>query len=146
MEDLLVRYGLPAIFFGAVIDGDIALLVAGVVTHLGMLALLPVLVVGAFGLFVSDILWFLVGRYAGPRLRETALYRRAERGVERIAGRAGPWQIVVARVVYGTRVATMLFWVVSGVWMWWEIKPARTWGAGFALAGFALFGLLLATI
>jgi len=34
----------------------------------------------------------------------------------------------------------------SGIWMWWEIKPARLLGALFALAGFGAFGILLATI
>ena len=51
------------------------------------------------------------------------------------------WGFVVDLAVVG-----MLFWVVSGIWMWWEIKPARTAGAVFALLGCGAFGLLLATI
>jgi hypothetical protein len=43
-------------------------------------------------------------------------------------------------------IVAMLFWAASGLWMWWEIKPARGWGAAFAIAGLGLFGLLLATI
>ena len=48
-------------------------------------------------------------------------------------------------VVEVTAVA-MIFWVVSGIWLWWEIKPARKLGAMFTLIGLALFGLLLMTI
>lgn len=51
------------------------------------------------------------------------------------------WGFVVDLAVVG-----LLFWVVSGIWMWWEIKPARTTGALVALFGCGLFGLLLATI
>lgn len=51
------------------------------------------------------------------------------------------WAVVVDLAVIG-----MLFWVASGLWMWWEIKPARWSGAAFALVGCGLFGLLLATI
>ncbi len=40
----------------------------------------------------------------------------------------------------------MVFWVASGIWLWWEIKPARKLGALFTFIGLALFGLLLATI
>ena len=40
----------------------------------------------------------------------------------------------------------LLFWVISGVWMWWEIKPARLWGGVFGLIGLGIFGILLATI
>jgi hypothetical protein len=43
-------------------------------------------------------------------------------------------------------IGAMLFWVVSGIWMWWEIKPARVWGAACAVLGVGLFGVLLATI
>jgi hypothetical protein len=49
-------------------------------------------------------------------------------------------------VVVDLAIVAMVFWVGSGIWMWWEIKPARVWGAGCALAGLGLFGLLLATI
>ncbi len=51
------------------------------------------------------------------------------------------WAVVVDLAVVG-----MLFWVLSGLWMWWEIKPARLTGAAFALAGVAMFGVLLVTI
>lgn len=51
------------------------------------------------------------------------------------------WAVVVDLVV-----VALLFWVLSGIWMWWEIKPARLWGAVFGLMGFGIFGVLLATI
>lgn len=51
------------------------------------------------------------------------------------------WAVVVDLAVVG-----MLFWVLSGLWMWWEIKPTRLTGAAFALAGVAIFGGLLVTI
>ena len=51
------------------------------------------------------------------------------------------WGFMVDLAIVG-----LLFWIVSGIWMWWEIKPARTTGAIFALIGFGAFSLLLATI
>jgi hypothetical protein len=51
------------------------------------------------------------------------------------------WAVVVDLAIVG-----MLFWVASGIWMWWEIKPARKWGAAFAVVGLGAFGILLATI
>lgn len=56
---------------------------------------------------------------------------------------AGSWTWGAA--VELTAVA-ILFWVASGLWLWWEIKPARKLGALFMLIGIGLFGLLLATI
>jgi hypothetical protein len=43
-------------------------------------------------------------------------------------------------------VLAMLFWIASGLWMWWEIKPARKWGAAFALIGIGLFAVMLFAI
>jgi hypothetical protein len=51
------------------------------------------------------------------------------------------WAVILDLVI-----VAMLFWVASGLWMWWEIKPARAWGAVFALVGLGMFGILLATI
>ncbi len=54
---------------------------------------------------------------------------------------AKSWGFIVDLVI-----VAMVFWVVSGIWMWWEIKPARAWGAACALLGFGIFGVMLATI
>lgn len=51
------------------------------------------------------------------------------------------WAVIVDLVV-----VALLFWVLSGLWMWWEIKPARLWGGVFGLIGLGIFGILLATI
>ena len=43
-------------------------------------------------------------------------------------------------------ILAMVFWVASGLWMWWEMKVTRGLGAVFALSGLAVFGLFLFTI
>jgi len=43
-------------------------------------------------------------------------------------------------------IVAMIFWVASGLWMWWEMKATRFWGAVFAAGGMAIFGLFLFTI
>jgi hypothetical protein len=48
------------------------------------------------------------------------------------------WGVIVDLVV-----VAMVFWGLSGIWMWWETRPARGWGAACALLGSAVFGLLL---
>lgn len=41
---------------------------------------------------------------------------------------------------------SMLFWIFSGVWLWWTIKPTRLLGGLFALGGIGLFSVLLFTL
>jgi hypothetical protein len=43
-------------------------------------------------------------------------------------------------------IAAMVFWVFSGLWMWWELKATRTLGAVLMLAGAGLFAMFLFTI
>jgi hypothetical protein len=43
-------------------------------------------------------------------------------------------------------IAAMVFWVLSGLWMWWEMKVTRGYGAAAMLGGAALFVLFLMTI
>jgi hypothetical protein len=43
-------------------------------------------------------------------------------------------------------IAAMVFWGLSGLWMWWEMKVTRGLGAWALCAGAALFGLFLLTL
>jgi hypothetical protein len=43
-------------------------------------------------------------------------------------------------------IAAMLFWVLSGLWMWWEMKATRLAGGLAVLSGAALFALFLLTL
>jgi len=43
-------------------------------------------------------------------------------------------------------IVAMIFWAASGLWMWWEMRVTRLWGAAFAVTGIAIFGLFLVTI
>ena len=59
-------------------------------------------------------------------------------GFEQPYAAAKTWGLLVDLVVMA-----MVFWVASGVWMWWEIKPARRPGGLLAVAGFALYTVLV---
>ena len=48
------------------------------------------------------------------------------------------WALSVDLVIFA-----MIFWVLSGLWMCWEIKAARKWGLVCLLAGTGLFGIML---
>jgi hypothetical protein len=36
-------------------------------------------------------------------------------------------------------IIALVFWALSGLWMWWEMRATRLWGAACAVAGAALF-------
>jgi hypothetical protein len=43
-------------------------------------------------------------------------------------------------------IVTTIFWALSGLWLWWELKVTRVTGLLFALGGIGLFTLFLAAI
>jgi hypothetical protein len=43
-------------------------------------------------------------------------------------------------------IVAMVFWALSGLWMWWELKVTRAFGAVAFLAGVGLFALYLVVL
>jgi hypothetical protein len=72
---------------------------------------------------------------------------RALTFLERMHRRRGYSQPYVSDDAWGltvdVAVVAMVFWSLSGIWLWWELKSTRYWGAFFLLAGLSLFGVFL---
>jgi len=43
-------------------------------------------------------------------------------------------------------IVAMVFWALSGLWMWWEMRATRFWGAACAIAGAGIFTFFVLTI
>jgi hypothetical protein len=43
-------------------------------------------------------------------------------------------------------IVAMVFWALSGLWMWWGLRPTRVWGTAAMLGGAGLFAFFLATM
>lgn len=115
LQQLLIQYGLIAVLIGSVFEGDFTLILAGVVAHLGILSFPLAVAAGAVGSLAGDSGWYALGRFRGARLRGSRLYVRVGPTIERLAVQLGPWQLLVARFVYGTKSASMIFWGLHGL-------------------------------
>jgi hypothetical protein len=76
--------------------------------------------------------------FSGPAFLER-MHRR--RGFQHPYAADAAWAVSVDLFI-----AAMIFWVVSGLWMWWELRATRVLGALFALGGAALFAAFLAVL
>src|SRR3954464_7671328 len=115
LQQLLLDYGLIAVLIGSAFEGDFSLILAGVVSHLGFFPFSLAVAAGAIGSLAGDTAWYLLGRLRGRRFREGRFYRRVGPTIERLAKRMGPWELLAARFVYGTKAASMLFWGLHGL-------------------------------
>ena len=43
-------------------------------------------------------------------------------------------------------IVAMVFWALSGLWMWWEMRATRLWGLACAVTGTGIFILFVLTI
>ncbi len=142
LEAFLSQYGAVALFFLATVEGDVSLVVGGVLAHLGILGLPQVILAGSLGNLAGDLGWYAVGHHLRERIRTSRLYQRVGPRIERLAARLGPWQLLAARVIYGTRNASMVFWGQYGLPLR-RFIPIDALGCVIACTGFAFAGYLL---
>lgn len=138
MEQFLTQYGLWAVFFGSMVEADVMPVMSGTVAHLGYFGFAGALTASVGGMFAGDCVWYLLGRTFGNRIEKTVFYRKHLPKIEKFIGKIGVWQILAARVVYGTRNATMLFWGIR--------KLAFAKFAAIDLVGCLIWGTLLTSL
>jgi membrane protein DedA with SNARE-associated domain len=109
IEDLIRQYGLWAVFFGMMIEGDLTLLFAGVLAHYGLFSFSEALMTATLGGFVGDAVSYLIGYSGKERIKNSNFYRRAQPQLERLCARFGIYSIFLVKYVYGLRTASAIF-------------------------------------
>ncbi len=115
LETYLRIYGLWALFFAAAIEGDMTLLLTGMLVRLGIWPPAEAWAVSAFGGLVGDSFYFWLGHGTARRWLTSAHGQRIMPGIERAARRYGVRSLFFARYIYGARIATMFFWGVQRI-------------------------------
>jgi len=110
MYDLVKRYGLWAVFFGTMIEGDLTLLFSGVLARAGLFSFEEALVVGTAGGFIGDTLSYFIGARFRERARTLHFFVRAKPRVEKLMRRFGVLSVFIVKYVYGLRTTSAIFW------------------------------------
>jgi membrane protein DedA with SNARE-associated domain len=116
VNELLGRFGLPAIFFLTMAEGDITLLLAGVLAHgqaFGDYSFLQVLLVGTFAGVASDNVAYALGRAGRSSVKKYRFYRAARPRLERLTDKFGILSIFVSKFTYGLRWGACAFYGVA---------------------------------
>src|ERR1700674_1486441 len=153
LYDLLGRYGIYAVFLLVMIEGDITLLLAGVLGHsqfFGEYSFLRVLLWGTLGGASSDNIAYLLGREFRKGARDIRFYRAAKPRMERLTNKFGGLSIFLSKYIYGLRWASCIFYGVGRMpylrFMLLSLASCFTWvlllsGAGYFFSG-AVIGIL----
>ncbi len=121
LSHLIELYGLYGVFVLVMIEGDLTLLLAGVLAHTGFFddgllkgyGFAKVLFWGTLGGFASDNLAYGAGRLFSGTVRNFRFYRSASPRIERLSNRFGTLSIFISKYVYGLRWASCAFYGVA---------------------------------
>ena len=109
LQGLLRQYGLWVVFFGTMIEGDLTLLLAGVLARSGLFTFQEALLVGTSGGVVGDLGGSYVGHSFRGRVRTMRFYMRAKPRIERLMRKFGGFTLFVVKYTYGLRTAMSVF-------------------------------------
>jgi membrane protein DedA with SNARE-associated domain len=108
ISQLIETYGIYAVFALCTVEGDITLLLSGVMAHsnfFGSYSFLKVFFAGMLGGVVGDSFGYFVGRFSRRTIKDYAFYKMAQPRIERLVGKFGGFAIVISKYIYGIRVA-----------------------------------------
>ena len=116
LNQLLLQYGVYAVLILVMVEGDITLLIAGVLAHSGFFgdySFAQVLIWGTIGGCASDNVAYFAGRAFCEGVRELRFYRAAKPRLERLTNKFGPLSIFLSKYIYGLRWASCVFYGVG---------------------------------
>ena len=108
MEDLLVsllrEYGYPILFIWSVAEGELGLVMAGLLCHTGDMNIFLSIFVAALGGFVGDQIYFYIGRYNKDYTLDFFRAHRRKVALAHLLLKKYGWPIIfIQRYMYGLR-------------------------------------------
>jgi membrane protein DedA with SNARE-associated domain len=116
VNQLVSTFGLPAIFFLTMAEGDITLLLAGVLAHgqaFGEYSFPLVLAVGTLAGVASDNVAYALGRAGRSKVKRYRFYCAARPRLERLTHKFGVMSIFISKFTYGLRWGSCAFYGVA---------------------------------
>lgn len=111
-NQLFEEYGIYAVFALCTIEGDITLLLSGVLAHnsnFGHYSFLKVYLAGTLGGLAGDMVAYSIGRLFRKTVKDYSFYKMAQPRIERLIWKFGGFAIVVSKYIYGIRAAMCMF-------------------------------------
>jgi membrane protein DedA with SNARE-associated domain len=100
----LKEYGYIVLFAWSILEGELGLVMAGIMSHTGDMLLPIALMVGAFGGFVGDQIYFYIGRFNKKYIHDKLRSQRRKFAIAHLLLKKYGWPLIfVQRYMYGMR-------------------------------------------
>ena len=144
---IIEQYGVYAVFALCTIEGDITLLLSGVLAHsgfFGQYGFLKVLFFGTLGGMLGDHVGYGIGRVFHENAKDYRFYKMAQPRIEKLIAKFGVFAIIISKYIYGIRVAMCVFYGVGKMPFWrflmWDAISCALWvgllsGVGYFFSG-----------
>jgi len=116
IAEIIRDYGIFAVFALCTVEGDITLLLSGVMAHgafFGEYSFLKVFLSGMLGGIVGDNVAYFIGRMFRKTIKDYRFYEMARPRIERLIEKFGGFAIVISKYIYGIRAAMCVFYGIG---------------------------------
>lgn len=114
--ELVAEWGIFAVFALCTVEGDMTLLLSGILAHggvFGQFSFLKVLVFGTLGGMVGDCFGYGIGRIFHENAQHYRFYQVAQPRIEKLIDKFGNSAIIISKYIYGIRLAMCVFYGVG---------------------------------
>ena len=108
MQDTLIQllqeYGYIVLFFWSILEGELGLIMAGIMCHTGHMNLGFSIFIAGLGGFVGDQIYFYIGRYSKKHIHRKLRHHRRKFAIAHLLLQKNGWPIIFfQRYMYGLR-------------------------------------------
>lgn len=121
LSQLIEQYGVYGVFALCTVEGDMTLLLSGVMAHggfFGSYGFLKVFIAGTLGGVAGDCVAYMIGRVFRETVKDYRFYKMAQPRIERLIEKFGGFAIVISKYIYGLRAAMCLFNGIGRMSFW----------------------------
>ncbi len=101
---LLQEHGYIVLFFWSILEGELGLIMAGILSHTGHMNVATAIFVAGIGGFTGDQIYFYIGRYARGYIHKKMKKHRRKFAIAHLLLKRYGWPIIfMQRYMYGLR-------------------------------------------
>ena len=153
INEILETFGIFAVFALCTVEGDITLLLSGVMAHsnfFGPYSFWKVVLAGTLGGIVGDNVGYWIGRLFRTTIKDYGFYKVARPRIERLIDKFGGFAIIISKYIYGIRAAMCLFYGIGRMpylrFLFLDVISCAIWALLLAGVGYFFSGAITSII